>query len=255
METVNILWTGGLDSTCRIAELSIHEIIIHPYYVLDPTRVSYKKELKAIKKITAIIRDNPKTKCDLRDLSIISMESIQDDKEITKAWETIHQKYSLGSQYDWLARFAKANNLVFEVGLENSPRSKAMKVIKEECQLAIDETNDQSSYMIVKKKSSRDAVLLFENLRFPSTLWKMSKLEEIEEMKQLGLEKIIMKTWFCHRPIFGMACGHCNPCKDALNEGLGFRVSWGGYLLGTIRQYTEILKNVCLKVKKLLIVY
>lgn len=64
----------------------------------------------------------------------------------------------------------------------------------------------------------------------------MSKLEEIEEFKKLGFEKSILKTWFCHRPVFGLPCGHCNPCKDCLNEGLAFRVPRLGYLLGEARR-------------------
>lgn len=63
----------------------------------------------------------------------------------------------------------------------------------------------------------------------------MTKLEEVEYMKSIGLENIILKTWFCHRPVFGYTCGHCNPCKDALNEGMSFRVSKIGYVLGTLR--------------------
>jgi len=237
-KTVNVLWTGGLDSTCRIAELSKLDVIIQPYYILDPTRGSIKEELKAIKTITNIIRNNSETKCDLMDVSIINMEIIQDDNEITKAWEFFNHKYKLGSQYDWLARFAKQNNLVLEIGIEGSERSKARNTITEECELILDKAEGLSEYKIVENKSSREATLLFENLRFPSTVWNMTKLEEIEEMKNLRMGNIIMKTWFCHNPIFGLTCGHCNPCKDALNEGLAFRVSKIGYCLGTIRRYT-----------------
>lgn len=42
METriINILWTGGLDSTCRVAQLSqMGNIIIQPYYIIDPCRL------------------------------------------------------------------------------------------------------------------------------------------------------------------------------------------------------------------------
>lgn len=52
METVNVLWTGGLDSSYRIIELSRLDIDIQPYYIYDHTRGSIKHELKAIKMIT-----------------------------------------------------------------------------------------------------------------------------------------------------------------------------------------------------------
>lgn len=65
----------------------------------------------------------------------------------------------------------------------------------------------------------------------------MSKLEEVEYMKSIGLESIIGKTHFCHTPVFGLTCGQCNPCKDALNEGMQYRVSTFGRILGFFRKY------------------
>jgi 7-cyano-7-deazaguanine synthase len=65
----------------------------------------------------------------------------------------------------------------------------------------------------------------------------MSKLEEVDYMKSLGLSEIIRKTHFCHHPVFGLTCGQCNPCKDALNEGMEWRVSKLGMFLGLTRKY------------------
>ena len=50
-QTINVLWTGGLDSTCRVAQLSqMDNITIQPYYIVDPGRKSVEYELKAMKK-------------------------------------------------------------------------------------------------------------------------------------------------------------------------------------------------------------
>ena len=57
-------------------------------------------------------------------------------------------------------------------------------------------------------------------------------------MKSIGLNDIITKTHFYHQPVFGMTCGQCPPpCKDALNEGMKWRVSKFGLLLGLIRNW------------------
>ena len=236
---VNILWTGGLDSTCRIAELSKFDVLVQPYYVIDYTRGSIKEELNAIKDISEIIRKNSETRCELRDIITIKLESIKEDKEITDAWLVFKNKYQLGSQYDYLARLAKQEGLILEVGLESSSRSKATNAVKGECELVLTDLDGISEYQIDKEQSSALAILLFENLRLPSSLWNMTKLEEIEEMKRLHLDEIILKTWFCHTPIFGMPCGHCHPCQDALNEGLSFRVPITGFILGGIRWYSK----------------
>ena len=38
--TVNVLWTGGFDSTYRIVELSRLNVVVQPYYLLDEKRRS-----------------------------------------------------------------------------------------------------------------------------------------------------------------------------------------------------------------------
>lgn len=238
MKLINILWTGGLDSTCRIIELSRLNIEIQPYYIWDNTRGSIKQELKAIRKITRDVMRHPQTKAILHPVKVIQDSEIQEDYEITKAWKIFNQKYALGSQYDYLARFAKQYDLKLEVGLECSERGKASNTIKAETSLILEENGNYKVYHIDQQsdKSTKEGITLFKNILLPATLWQMSKLDEIEEFKQLGFEHIISKTWFCHRPIWGLPCGHCNPCKDCLNEGLEFRVPLLGYILGEIRR-------------------
>lgn len=40
---VKILWTGGFDSTLRMAELSRYEVAIQPYYLIDR---KYRRSVK-----------------------------------------------------------------------------------------------------------------------------------------------------------------------------------------------------------------
>lgn len=235
MDVVNVLWTGGLDSSYRIVELSRMDVIIQPYYIYDRTRGSIKYELKAINKITQDIKNNEFTKATLLPIRIVNDYDILPNEKITLAWSIFHDKYGLGSQYDYLARFARQYNLKLEVGLESSNRSKAANTIKSEAKLFEYKDNNYRVYSIDSTRSSKEAIMLFENMLFPSTLWHMTKLEEIENFKKLGFASTIKKTWFCHRPILGFPCGHCNPCKDCLNEGLAFRVPIIGYILGSFR--------------------
>lgn len=240
METVNILWTGGLDSTYRIIELSRLSIVIQPFYILDNNRKSVQQELKAMKRITIDIERNPNTRAKLLQLKTIDKSDVSEDIVITKAWLVLNKKYALGSQYDFLARFAKQYNLKLEVGLEKSERSKAANAIKNETVILLKEKiiKDKvySVYTIDPLNSSNEGVSVFQNLLLPASLWNMTKLEEVEMYRKLGYEKTINKTWFCHSPIFGLPCGHCNPCKDCLNEGMAFRVPKLGYLFGCIRK-------------------
>ena len=54
MKTVNVLWTGGLDSTYRVLELSRTDVTIQPYY-LAYVNPSTKYEIRAIRQITKVI--------------------------------------------------------------------------------------------------------------------------------------------------------------------------------------------------------
>lgn len=135
METIYVLWTGGLDSTYRVVELSRLPVTIQPYYILDHSRRSAKNELAAMKSITHDVEKHPETKAKLLPVKVIDNADIKEDREITEAWKVLHDKYSLGSQYDFLARFADQYGLKLEVGLENSERSHATTTIKTECDI------------------------------------------------------------------------------------------------------------------------
>lgn len=253
-EIVNVFWTGGLDSTCRIAELSKLDVIIQPYYIIEVGRTSFQKEIKAIQSISNTIRLSPDTIGKLNDVIIIHESQLAKKDEYTKAWEVLYEKYKLGSQYALLARFAREKDLILEVSIENSPRSKAHKALDEESKLKIVKKGELEEYSIDQQNSSKEAILLFENIRFPKTIWNLTKLEEVEKIKKMGLECIIHLTWFCHRPILGLTCGHCNPCKDAINEGMSCRVSRIGFFLGAIRKYTyDLFMSKYWKYKRVLI--
>lgn len=137
MDIVNVLWTGGLDSSYRICELSRMPVTIQPYYIWDHTRGSIKQELRAMKRIAQDVKRHPDTKATLLPLKIVYDSEIKEDTAITEAWKVLNKKYALGSQYDYLARFAKQYGLKLEVGLESSERSKATNAIKAETQLIL----------------------------------------------------------------------------------------------------------------------
>lgn len=50
-KVVNILWTGGWDSTYRIVELFREQVQIQPIYCCDPSRGSMQKEVETMEKI------------------------------------------------------------------------------------------------------------------------------------------------------------------------------------------------------------
>lgn len=238
--TINLLWTGGLDSTFRLVELSRENVEIQPYYIIDPNRKSTPQERKAMDQIYKLLKSKSQTKAILKNIRFIEINTIKPNKEITDSWKQFSDSHKLGCQYDFLARFAFQNNLILEVGIENSCRSKAANTLKEYGNLQPDHydgnTNEWASfYRISDNCDSKECKIIFERLRFPKHLFSIDKIKEVKLLKEWGCEDILHKTWFCHKPIFGLPCGKCNPCKDALNEGLAWRVPILGRILGFVR--------------------
>jgi 7-cyano-7-deazaguanine synthase len=131
-QTINLLWTGGLDSTFRLCQLSHYGVTVQPYYIVEE-RASMNCEIRAMDKIRVLLS----TKCH-KDFSIlptmyISQDTLAADQAIEHSWNVLHEKYKIGSQYDYLSRVAKQQNIELEIGLENGrTRSKASNAIKSE---------------------------------------------------------------------------------------------------------------------------
>lgn len=246
-KSVNVLWTGGLDSSFRVIELSMQEVVIQPWYILDKVRKSAINELNAIKKISSIICSHKNTKAVLLPLRIIELEDIINDKTITDSFETLHKKYNIGHQYELIARYAKQMDIVFEMSLEKSDRNKAMDCLSSEANLSLYQDGTYSIYKVLKDGSSEDVVNVFKNIVFPASLWNMTKTDEIKWLIERNHKNTIKYTWFCHYPIFGLPCGHCNPCKDCINEGLSFRVPLLGRILYYLKKPFDI---IMVRVKK-----
>lgn len=234
---INVFWTGGLDSTYLVVKLLSMGITVQPYYIIDSERKSLKKELNAIERISECINRCSTMKGDLLPAIIIRKECIKTYPDITDAWKRLNKKYALGEQYDWLARFAHQQNINLVVGVMMEQRGKVVHTLEGK-ELVKQELNGLEVFTTKELLGlNHDAFVLYENILFPTLLVGKKKTEEWEELHQLGFGDVAEMTWFCHHPILGMTCGHCNPCQDALNEGIAFRVSKLGYTFGAIGHF------------------
>lgn len=209
---IEILWTGGWDSTYRIVELSRQNVTIKPVYVIDSCRSSMNYELTAMKKITKALIDKSETKAEFMPLETIKVEDIPKDKEITNAYERIIESVKLGSQYDWLARLAKTLYPGIEIGIEkpNGEYSGCKEAIEKFGKLIY----DTDAYIIDRNSSSMECIQLFGNLRFP--IIETTETEMQSNIFDWGQEEIMKSIWFCHSPIKGEICGYCRPCQQKM---------------------------------------
>ena len=219
-KTVELLWTGGYDSTFRIVQLSKLPVVIKPYYLQDNRGICEEKELQAINKISESLKNTPDTRCDLLDIEIVPIKDRMIDKDISAAYKLLKKQFDLGSQYEWLACFAKIHPGI-EMSLEkcDSPRSRAFNKYA-----VLKKINDPliGEYIILdEEKSQKDVVILFKDYHFP--IFEFTKLQMKDEYIRLGCEDVMNFTWFCYTPINGEPCGICNPCNITIKEGLKWR--------------------------------
>ncbi len=217
MKKIEILWTGGWDSTFRIAELSRQECIIQPYYILDNNRKSIEYEKKAMNNILMALKQKKETKAKFNDIIILNKDDIPDNKEVTDAYKVIAEKTHLGAQHDWLARFA-LNHKNIELGTEDGEieNSHILQAINEYGKLVF---KDGIGYLD-QKKSTKEGVLVLGNFSFP--IINKTEIDMVNIIKEWGYEDVMKHIWFCHTPINGECCGVCHPCELKYESNMQF---------------------------------
>ncbi|MBN1386931.1 MAG: 7-cyano-7-deazaguanine synthase [Bacteroidales bacterium] len=228
MGKINVLWTGGFDSTFRVCQLSLLNVEIQPFYV-SLRRKSESYEIRAINKITDFINSRKETRCNLLPLIIVKYDEILPDSQVTGSFNALRKKYKIGYQYDFLSRFARQYNIMPEIGCEINPSSGEMEVfekyakVKKET-ISVSESENIEYYVLVPDECPEDFMNLFGEFRYGIPLYDMNKHDTVKAYRELGFEKVINMTWFCAHPLMGKPCGLCTPCEQVIKEGMAFRL-------------------------------
>lgn len=223
---INILWTGGFDSTFRIVQLSKLPITVQPYYIINEHRRSVSKELAAIKKISEIIRCKESTRFSLLPVVTRNVNSIEIPVEIKEAYESVRKIDYLGNQYIYLSAFSREVDCL-ELSVHKDDRTTIFGRYQE-----IEDEITGNSFIIDKQRVLPEVYLLLKNFRFPINQWTKKDMKLYYE--QENAKDIMNKTWFCHSPVLGMPCGVCNPCRYTIEEGLSYRIPKMMWLYGKI---------------------
>ncbi|NBC65091.1 MAG: hypothetical protein GVY07_05425 [Bacteroidetes bacterium] len=221
---VNILWTGGWDSTFRCLQLILAEKKeVQPYYIIDSRRKSSEIEMETMKKIKDhLFQKYPESQSFLRTVIYKNMDEIDPDEEIFDAWKEIRNKRHIGSQYKWLASYCKQHQINdIELCLDKSTNKHNFE--------------NTLTYRLSENPVSRSYQVIFQYFSLP--LVETSKMEMAEIAEKNGWISILEMTWFCHRPVhipfYGkIPCGGCNPCLFTIEEGLGYRLPFFSRVFG-----------------------
>ena len=223
---INLFWSGGWDSTFRLLQLSQHEgVPIQPIYIRDHNRPGMAQEFSAMRDLLPQIRSiakSPVLDVDLYDRMAICRDF--PNREISEAYVRLADEFGLGYQYELFALLCSGLGMRAECAVEDSPRSKARKAIETQCILLPSDgvPGDLGCLRVASKDGSADAETVFGRLDFG--MLDVSKVEARRMAKDGGWMPLMDRTWFCHTPVRGKPCGMCNPCRDAMVEGMSWRM-------------------------------
>lgn len=221
-KSINLLWTGGWDSTFQLLQLLIiHRRQVTPFYLIDAERPSTGVEIQTIKRIKdRLLKEYPHTQELMQPTQYYSVTDISQDSKITEAFQSVLKDKFMGRQYEWLPRFCKENEIA-DIQLCIHIDDKAHFVIEH----IVSESTDgfQTLFRVDPKFYEMNEYVLFRYFSFP--IFNLSKTQMSAIADKQGWEKIMDMTWFCHQPTKKMnPCGKCNPCLYTIEEGLGRRI-------------------------------
>ena len=216
---IEVLWTGGFDSSFRVCQLSRMDVIITPYYLCN-NRPSEPNELNAMNTIRTKLLNDPRTKATINPLVYVPVESRKTNEAVSDAYRRLRQVEYMGTQYEFLGVFALDHE---EIELMVTGGGRIKTIIEKHG--ALKEVKDEYGdyYIVDKENSEPDICELFGHYHFPVMAY--TKPEMKKKYIEMGLEDIINDTWFCFVPINGKPCGICNPCRCTIEEGMIERFS------------------------------
>jgi hypothetical protein len=222
MSTHHVLWTGGWDSTFRVADLVLHHRrTVQPHYGLNPYRDSRHAELRTMDRLREeMIALDPSAERRLRPVQVYAAHKLAPDPSVQDPWARIHSAYEVGSQYGWLVRMARQNGLDdLELSIHVDDRAQELvagNVVHD------DAPPPDDLGRIVADPTDPD-LRIFDCFTFP--LFKVSKPQMAALAGERGFATVMESTWFCHQPTWRrQPCGRCGPCRYTRDEGLARRV-------------------------------
>jgi hypothetical protein len=213
---VNLLWTGGWDSTYRLLDaLVVEGQTVQPYYVIDPARLGFPAEIRAMVAIREALV--PRVGDRLLPVKIFMRPDIPADAATTRRFNALVGRAFLGGQYDWLSRLALWQQIEpLELAVHRDDRAYAFVQLHHAV-----EQDARGHYRL--KPVVDDALEVFRPFAFP--ILHLTKIEMGEAARRHGFADLLEQTWFCHEPDRrGRACGACNACRYTINEGLARRI-------------------------------
>lgn len=223
---VDVLWTGGWDSTFRLVELLTQtDATVRPHYIHDPERASADLEMSTMTKLRGLLGGRiPGATRRLLPLVVTDLKDVPPDPAIDEALARLRRDRHIGLQNAYLACYARdVARSPLELCVERTDASvepMAGRLIRNPDVTVPD-------YRL--EDGDDDLSTVFRWFRFP--LAERDKFRMREQARDWGMAPIMKQTWFCHRPLLGRyPCGTCRPCVYVMDKRLTWRMGVPGRL-------------------------
>ncbi len=242
MKTYNVCWSGGLDSTLIVTQLSKNTVRIRPFYIKGQTfRQSEPQELDSIIKNLKILRSDHRTKANIIDLEIIEKEdnrikNIDAERARRNIYVNRLEEYKqklnghlppvgsnqtyidggyISGQYASCASLARYLGETIELGLVFND-SEANIVMS--CGDTIVEYDEATGRNVMRLTGGdKDVYTLFKDCSFPLLGQKLYKKDVWKWYENNNYTNVRDNTNSCQNPVIHSdgtyePCGVCNPC-------------------------------------------
>lgn len=245
---VDLLWTGGWDSTFRLLQILLHEKkSVQPYYVIDPARNSTGVEIQfrdALKK--EIFTRYPHAEKLFRPTIFINIEAIEPDEEIRDAYLKLKQHVPIGDQHEWLPRFCKQHQ-IFEMEMSTENGSTPEELWANARYLKNHFADDPASLSEKERFLYTTSKTLYKYFRFPVVHY--SKQDMLAKAKKNDWLPILSKTWFCYQPLYipmkgYVPCGNCVTCKYLIRINFDWRIPFYSKWIQKLKKLKKSLSNL-----------
>lgn len=243
---VDLLWTGGWDSSFRLFDLAIrHRVPVQPFYLIEHARASTGTEVDTMLALRAALERHDHEAADLvRPTRYRERRGLPRTDRKGAQMDDLIGRTHLGKQYRWLSEWAADEDLD---GLELSVHRDDRAFIFLKDHVEPDPAVVGGGYAMAE--DVEDASMeLFRPFRFPLLDWTKTKMDE--HARAHRFEHLLHQTWFCHDPLGGEPCGQCNPCRYAVEEGMGWRVPRRRQLAARMQPATDQAKRLVRGVRR-----
>ena len=219
---MNLLWTGGWDSTFRLLNLVVAlKKVVQPHYMIDSARLSTGAEIRAMARIKGrLLAEHPEARGLLLPTIFRDASDISDHSAVTEAFNRIVRRTFAGTQYDFLARLCRQFG-IGDMELCIHKDDKAHTILEPFVTRA--QGSGDACIRLDSRHEGTDEHLVFQCFKFP--LFDVTKVQMDRLSADRGWKSLMDMTWFCHRPRAGnRPCGLCHPCVYTMQEGLSRRL-------------------------------